>query len=63
MEEVQFSEDRDNPHWIHVKEVNQAYVRGYKILPNCRCSVCGFYSNSPKTKCPHCGTEMTGKPE
>ncbi len=44
--------------WIHERIEDPSYMRGYKILPSCRCSACGGYSNSPRPVCPSCGRRM-----
>ena len=33
------------PHWIHHKVEAEGYIGGYKYLPQCDCSECGFTSN------------------
>ena len=46
------------PHWIHHKVEAEGYVGGYKYLPTCDCSECGFTSNIEHAVCPHCGAKM-----
>ena len=46
------------PHWIHHKVEEEGYVGGYKYLPTCDCSECGFTSNIEHDVCPHCGAKM-----
>ncbi len=46
------------PHWIHDTVEDESYVTGYKVLPSCVCSECGYHSNSEKTVCPKCGERM-----
>lgn len=50
--------DDGTAQWIHEKVPDPSYMRGYKILPSCTCSVCGGYSNSPRPVCPSCGRRM-----
>ena len=41
-------------HWIH-KRVNSAKsVKGYFILPECRCSNCGAVATFERPKCQKC---------
>ena len=51
-------ETEEGPHWIHDVEEDTNYVTGYKILPSCKCSECGYHANRPKTVCPVCGAKM-----
>ena len=44
--------------WIHDKEEDPEYVTGWKILPSCTCSKCGYHSNREKSVCPQCGSKM-----
>lgn len=46
------------PHWIHKTIKSSAFVSGYRTLPECDCSECGFTANSEKPKCPRCGAIM-----
>ncbi len=44
--------------WIHDREEAPNYVGGWKILPSCTCSNCGYHTNREKTVCPKCGAIM-----
>ncbi len=46
------------PHWIHHKVEDTNYVSGFKYLPICDCSECGYTSNTEHDVCPHCGAKM-----
>lgn len=52
------SEEKKHGHWIHEVEKNDSFVKGYKVLPDCVCSVCGYHSNRAKTVCPVCESIM-----
>ena len=64
MEDNEYKEQGDQPKelktgmWIHDKEEDPKYISGYKILPSCTCSRCGYHSNREKVICPQCGTKM-----
>ena len=46
------------PHWEHDKVEDETYMGGYKYLPSCTCSECGYHSNQEKDVCPNCGANM-----
>ncbi len=64
LEEIGLKEQEDNPKesetgmWIHDKVEEPEYVSGWKILPSCTCSKCGYHANREKPVCPNCGTRM-----
>ncbi|MBR2554483.1 MAG: hypothetical protein IKE94_06435 [Aeriscardovia sp.] len=44
--------------WLHDKVEDPKYVGGWKILPSCTCSKCGYHANKEKAVCPNCGAKM-----
>ncbi len=53
-------EEPETGMWIHDKVEDPEYVTGWKILPSCTCSKCGYHTNREKTICPGCGSFMKG---
>ena len=51
--------DKQTATWIHDKIEDLSYFGGWKILPSCTCSKCGYHSNKEKSVCPHCGSNMS----
>ncbi len=47
--------------WIHDREEDPKYVGGWKILPSCTCSNCGYHANREKPVCPKCGAIMDAR--
>ena len=45
-------------HWIHKTIEDASYMRGYKILPECTCSECGYEARAERPVCPSCGAVM-----
>ncbi len=58
MEEA-MDKEMENGYWTHKILIDKRYVRGYRILPECTCSSCGYLANKEKSVCPRCGTPMT----
>ena len=52
------TETEEGPHWIHDVVEDTNYVTGFKVLPSCKCSECGYHANRPKVVCPVCGAKM-----
>ena len=52
------TETEEGPHWIHDVVEDTSYVTGFKVLPSCKCSECGYHANRPKVVCPVCGAKM-----
>lgn len=52
------AEAEEGAHWIHDVVEDTNFVTGYKILPSCKCSECGYHANRPKIVCPVCGAKM-----
>lgn len=50
-------------HWIHDKVKDSHYPSGYKSLPACTCSSCGYISNIEKEICPRCRAIMSEERE
>lgn len=57
------TENNSNKHgsWIHKRVQNAESVTGYFILPECKCSLCGYSSTFEKERCPHCKAIMDEK--
>lgn len=51
-------EESGTAEWIHDREEDPEYISGWKILPSCTCSKCGYHTNREKTICPQCGSKM-----
>ena len=58
IEKDDLHEESDAAMWIHDKVEDTGYVGGWKILPSCTCSKCGYHSNREKTVCPQCRSRM-----
>ena len=48
-------------YWIHTRKENPQSVTGHFILPECKCSSCGFTVSWERERCPHCGAVMDGE--
>ena len=44
--------------WIHTRIRSNESVTGYFILPECKCSNCGYVVGFERPKCPHCKAIM-----
>ncbi len=59
------TEKKDNSmkhgYWIHTKVEDSKSVTGFFILPECKCSKCGFVVSYERDRCPHCMAIMDGE--
>lgn len=49
-EKEELPEETETGEWIHDKVEDPEFVTGWKILPSCTCSKCGYHANREK-KC------------